>query len=203
MSPTVLPATQADFPKIVDVLVEAFANDPAFLRWIPQPDPGSAKLRALFELQIEKQYAVAGNIDVARDSEGEIVGVALWDRPDGNHSAKDQAAMLPRLVSIFGIKAAQVVWTDLSSARFHPKFPHWYLYTVATSSSARGTGVGSALLNHGIARAGDEAIYLEATSTRSAQLYNRLGFVPLGYIPSDDDGTPELAMWKPPAMPTV
>lgn len=203
MSPTVLPATQADYPAIIDILVEAFANDPAFLRWIPQPDPGSAKLRALFELQIEKQYAVAGNIDVARDSEGEIVGVALWDRPDGKHSAKDQAAMLPRLVSIFGIKAAQVMWTDLSSARFHPKFPHWYLYTVAATGSARGTGVGSALLNHGIARAGDEAIYLEATSSRVAQLYNRLGFVPMGYIPSDDEGIPELAMWKPPAMPTI
>ncbi|WP_096455960.1 GNAT family N-acetyltransferase [Corynebacterium suranareeae] len=201
MSPTVSPARQADYQAIIGILVEAFANDPAFLRWIPQPDPGSAKLRALFELQIEKQYAQAGDIDVARNTEGDIVGVALWDRPDGKHGAKDQAAMLPRLVSIFGIKAAQVIWTDLNSARFHPKFPHWYLYTLAASKSAQGTGVGSALLKHGIDRAGDEAIYLEATSTRVAQLYNRLGFVPMGYIPSDDEGIPELAMWKPPVMP--
>ncbi|WP_245802226.1 hypothetical protein [Corynebacterium pacaense] len=61
--------------------------------------------------------------------------------------------------------------------------------------------MGSALLEHGISRAGEEAIYLEATTTRSAQLYHRLGFVPLGYIPNDDSLIPELAMWKPPAMP--
>ncbi|ANE04050.1 GNAT family N-acetyltransferase [Corynebacterium crudilactis] len=203
MSLSVFPASTADHSTIIDILVEAFAQDPAFLRALPQPDPGSQRLRALFQLQIEKQYAVAGNIDIARNEEDEIVGVALWDRPDGKHSALDQASILPQLVSIFGVKAAQIVLNELNSARFHPRFSHWYLYTIATAASARGTGVGSALLNHGIDRAGEEAIYLEATSTRAAQLYNRLGFVPLGYIPAKDSGTQELAMWKPPAMPTV
>lgn len=201
MSLNISPATSADYPRIIDILVEAFTHDPAFLRWLPQPDPGAKNLRALFKLQIERQYALAGDIDVARNSEGEILGAALWDKPDGKHSAIDQAALLPQLISIFGLRTAQVVFTELNAARFHPRFPHWYLYTVATAQSARGQGVGSALLEHGIERAGDEAIYLEATSTRAAQLYERKGFVPLGYIPSQDEGVPELAMWKPPAMP--
>ncbi|ALC05881.1 hypothetical protein CDES_07350 [Corynebacterium deserti GIMN1.010] len=203
MSLTIVPATPAHFPAIIDVLVEAFVHDPGFARLIPQPDPQAKKLRALFDLQIHKQYAAFGNIDIAMDEEGSLVGVSLWDRPDGNHSLKDQVKLLPHLVHIFGVKTAHLVAAELHSARFHPKFPHWYLYVIATKESARGTGVGTELLGSGIARAGDEAIYLEATSTRAAQLYHRLGFVSLGYIPSNAEGPQELAMWRPPTLPTT
>lgn len=198
---TVAAATSSQYPAVMEILVEAFAADPGFLRVIPQPDSGNKMLRALFELQIEAQYARDGHIDVAFNEEGMIVGVALWDAPDAGHGALDQARLLPRMVKIFGAHTAKLVLRDFSSARMHPRFPHWYLYTIATTPESRGSGVGSALLNHGIQRAGEEAIYLEATSRRSAHLYHRLGFVPLGYIPDNDDLTSEFAMWKPPAMP--
>ncbi len=198
---TVTQAQPSQYQHVVEVLVDAFAQDPGFLRLIPQPDPEDTMLRGLFELQIRKQYSEFGRIDVALNEQGEIVGVALWDSPDGSHSAKDHVVLLPQMIKLFGVQTAKLVLKEFSSARLHPKFPHWYLYTIASVPPARGTGVGSALLNHGIERAGDEAIYLEATSTRSAQLYHRLGFVPLGYIPDQDDMPSELAMWKPPTMP--
>ena len=198
---TLTKATPSQYPTVIEILVEAFATDPGFLRMIPQPDTANHLLRALFELQIETQYGHDGTIDVAINEEGEINGVALWDAPDAGHGALDQVRLLPRLIKIFGSHTAALVLRELSSARMHPRFPHWYLYTIATTPASRGTGVGSALLNHGIQRAGEEAIYLEATSARSAQLYHRLGFVPLGYIPDNDDLPSEFAMWKPPAMP--
>lgn len=198
---TVVTATSAQYPAVIELLVEAFSTDPGFLRVIPQPDSGNHLLRSLFELQIEAQYAKDGHIDVATNEEGVMVGVALWDAPDAGHGALDQAKLLPRLIKIFGPNTAKLVLREFTSARMHPRFPHWYLYTIATTPESRGTGVGSALLAHGLQRAGEEAIYLEATSTRSAQLYHRLGFVPLGYVPDNDDLTSEFAMWKPPAMP--
>lgn len=200
---TVSSATPDQYPGVIDILVESFAADPAFLRWIPQPDPGLRKLRGLFELQLEKQYALSGTIDVAHDAEGELLGAALWDAPDGRHSARDQLSLLPSLIRLFGTGTAGVIHTELSSARYHPRFPHWYLYTVATTAAARGRGVGSALLSHGIDRAGEEAIYLEATSTRAAALYARLGFVPLGHLPGNDGTPQELAMWRSPVVPGV
>lgn len=203
MSILISQADSSDYAMTVDILTDAFASDPGFLRLIPQPDENNAKLRRLFEVQISKQYGPVGMVDLARNEHGEILGAALWDGPDDNHGAVEQASLLPHLISIFGVSAARLVLSEFSSARQHPKFPHWYLYTIATTAAARGQGVGSALLNHGISRAGEEAIYLEATSTRSAQLYHRLGFVPLGYIPDHDDLDSELAMWKPPAMPTL
>lgn len=194
-------ATPSQHPEVIDILVQAFAADPGFLRVIPQPDSDNQLLRSLFELQIEAQYSKDGHIDVATNEEDVIVGVALWDAPDAGHGAVDQAKILPRLIKIFGAHATKLVLREFTSARMHPRFPHWYLYTIATTPESRGTGVGSALLNHGLQRAGEEAVYLEATSTRAAQLYHRLGFVPLGYIPDNDDLTSEFAMWKPPTMP--
>ena len=200
---TVTAATASQHAEFVKVLVGAFHEDPGFVRVIPQPDENNDLLRALFGLQIELQYGRDGIIDVATNEQGEIVGVALWDAPDANHGAVDQVKLLPHLVKIFGRHTAKIMLREFFSARMHPRFPHWYLYTIAATAQSRGTGVGSALLAHGIQRAGEEAIYLEATSTRSAQLYHRLGFVPLGYIPDNDDLPSEFAMWKPPAMPAL
>lgn len=201
MSPIIIPATPAHYPRILDILVNAFAKDPAFLRMIPQPDLANHKLRALFQLEIEKQFANSGHIDIAVDDREDVCGVALWDFYQGRPSSTDSLPILPDLLRIFGTGTAQIVKAEIHSASFHPHFPHWYLYTLATPASARGQGIGSALLEHGITRAAESGIYLEATTTRAAQLYHRLGFTPLGYIPTEDDSQPELAMWKPPAMP--
>lgn len=198
---TIQAAHASEFPVITDILVDTFADDPGFLRWIPQPDPGNRQLRGLFELQLQTRYLPANTVDIARDEAGDIVGVALWDAPDSDHSALDEARLLPRLLTLFGARTPQFLAHGVRSARMHPRFPHWYLYTIASIPQARGTGVGTALLTHGIARAGEEAIYLEATSTRSAHLYHRHGFIPLGYLPNQDELPSEFAMWRPPAMP--
>ncbi len=143
MTLTIDRAGPSDYGAAVDILIEAFASDPGFLRLIPQPDEGGTKLRQLFELQIDRQYGPAGMVDLARNEQGEILGVALWDGPDDNHDLAEQAKLLPHLVSIFGVSAARLVLGELHSARQHPRFPHWYLYTIAATGAARGQGVGS------------------------------------------------------------
>ena len=49
-------------------------------------------------------------------------------------------------------------------------------------------------------RAAGQAVYLEATTARSARLYEKLGFVVLGAIPDESGAVYELAMWRPPQL---
>ena len=64
------------------------------------------------------------------------------------------------------------------AAQARPAGPHWYLYLLAVAPAGRGGGLGPALLTHGLARAdaGGLPVHLEATTTRSRDLYSRHGF---------------------------
>ena len=67
---------------------------------------------------------------------------------------------------------------------FHPTEPHWYLPLIGVDATKQGCGHGSALLRHALKRCDEDGLpaYLEATSPRSRQLYERHGFEDLGVI---------------------
>ena len=73
-----------------------------------------------------------------------------------------------------------MIATDIYIRKHRPAFDHWYLHTIGVRATAQGRGVGSALLEHGITRFNGTAAYLEASTPRSATLYTRHGFVPVG-----------------------
>ena len=56
--------------------------------------------------------------------------------------------------------------------------PHWYIPAIGVDPQSQDMGFGSALMNHGIARADrDEApIYLETETERNVSFYRSLGF---------------------------
>ncbi|MCZ9308641.1 GNAT family N-acetyltransferase [Corynebacterium uberis] len=204
MTVTIRRYRDADLDPAMELLAAAFESDPSFARMqrLTTTDSQKDALLDLFRAQISKQYAPAGLIDIAEsDVTDGIVGVALWDPPQGGPSLRHEIASLPDLARIFGANLPRKLLRDREGASYHPRFPHWYLYVLAVSPRAQGQGVGSTLLNHGIDRAGDEAIYLEASTPRSAALYQRLGLVPLGEIPAHGPGPCERAMWKPPVLP--
>jgi ribosomal protein S18 acetylase RimI-like enzyme len=68
----------------------------------------------------------------------------------------------------------------LSAAVGHqrPHEPHWYLATIGVSGSARGLGVGSALLESRLAvlDAAHQIAYLESSAPANRRLYVRHGF---------------------------
>lgn len=197
MSISIRAATQPDLPTITDILVEAFEHDPAFWRIVGERADSGALLNELFSLQLEKHYLPYGAVDVAVSSEEGIVAAALWDKPDTSPPLKARVSKTAGLVRLLGSTIPRALARDLRSGAYHPNFPHWYLYAIGAGASARGKGAGSALLRHGITRAGDSPIYLESSSPRSATLYERHGFFPLGRIPDDDDHPAELGMWRP------
>lgn len=194
------PYQPRDKERAVEILLAAFREDPAFAR-IAALAPGAdeeAVLRALFDLQVGREYAPAGAIDVAED-EGRIYGVALWNPPGARLGLRERAQVALGYARIFGPGALTLYRHERELDAYHPAFPHWYLYALAVSPDAQGRGVGTSLLRSGMDRAGRQAIYLEASTPRSARLYESLGFAALGELPRHGAGPSELAMWRPAA----
>ena len=69
-------------------------------------------------------------------------------------------------------------------AAFHPATPCWHLAQIAADVTARGQGLGSALLSYGLERCDAEGAvaYLESSNPRNVPLYRRFGFEVIGEI---------------------
>ena len=108
--------------------------------------------------------------------------VALWIPPE----------VQPDEEALMGLVEGAVAEQDRESAfglfeqmgGYHPQQPCWYLPLIGTDPTRRGAGLGSALLAHALATCDQQKMpaYLEATSARSARLYQRHGFEALGTI---------------------
>ncbi len=192
----------ADLEPLIELLVEAFEHDPSFARWfdISILDDHRETLERLFRTQITADYLTAGTIDLAVDDDN-LVGAALWRRPGESTNIVEQIKTVPEYARIFGHHAPTALYREKVYADHHPKYPHWYLWVIGVSPKAQGQGVGSTLLDHGIERGGDDALYLEASTARSAKLYHSKGFEPMGPIELVEGTTPEFGMWRGPAMP--
>ena len=81
----------------------------------------------------------------------------------------------------------------------HPLEPHYYIRYLGVASRFQGQGLGTALLRATFDRCDRESVpaYLEASSERSAALYERLGFVHLGEL-QVPDGPQFWPMRRPP-----
>lgn len=184
-------ATKSDIPELAKLLGEVFAEDPAMSKYVARSRDPQRSLTRLFEVLLHWYYLPCAVVDVARDEAGHLLGTALWTPPGVDLSKRRALRMLPRIVLALGassFEAWRLYWKD---SAMEPRFDHWYLFVIAASPAARGKGVGGALLDRGIDRAGDEAIYLESTGDRSRALYQRKGFMPLGSVGI------EVGMWRP------
>jgi ribosomal protein S18 acetylase RimI-like enzyme len=82
---------------------------------------------------------------------------------------------------------------------YHPHEPHYYLPFIGTRPESQGRGLGSAILRPALARADAERMpaYLEATTTRSRDLYERHGFVVIGLL-EVPKGPTMFQIWRAP-----
>jgi N-acetylglutamate synthase-like GNAT family acetyltransferase len=73
--------------------------------------------------------------------------------------------------------------------------------TIGVRTALQGQGVGSALMQPTLERAASAGrpTYLEASSERSAALYERLGFVHMDVLELPEGGPPVWRMRRPPA----
>ncbi|OUE23471.1 GNAT family N-acetyltransferase [Clavibacter michiganensis] len=197
-APAIRTARAADLEGASAVLAEAFAEDPVMRDFLPAHGDRRARLALLFAALMRSGPLAAGTVDVAVDADGRILGAAVWEAPGGvpAHRLLLRAPLFLRALGIRGVLRAAGHLAAMHRAR--PGLPHWYLAEVGVGSAARGLGVGSALLAHGLARvdASSAPAYLESSTERNRALYRRAAFLELGLIPGLASSRPA-AMWRP------
>lgn len=189
-------ARPGDVVEVVEVLTRAFRADPFTLAAIGPRQRYEKVVPRAFRVLVEECFLPYGRIDIARDGAGAAVGAAMWQAPGREPGWIATARMNARLLAAYGRSTLRVRRLERKSDKLAPRFPHWYLGFLGVVGEAQGKGVGGALLDHGIAEAGDHAAYLESSTPGSQALYERKGFIPMG---AAEQGKPwaVVCMWRP------
>lgn len=176
-------------------LADAFATDP-ILQWlIPTQRAREMRLRRLFALELAQYVFPAGRVLTTDDFRG-----ANLELPPGKSTMRMPLSAALGWVRVFGIRLPQAGRTQGCFERHHLQEPHYYIRYVGVAARFQGQGLGTALLRPTLDRCDSAGLpaYLQASSERSAALYERLGFVHLGEL-RIPDGPPFWPMRRSPA----
>ncbi len=168
------PATEADFERLLEVLLGAFAVDPVHLWMFPDQASRRRRQTRLFR-RVLSIYARSGAIWTTDD----LAGAALWEPPRHDNPTISQFFDFAlSVVPVFGCRALTVVRGMAPLATLHPQEPHWYLAILGSQPSRQRSGVGRALLQPVLRRCDDEGLpaYLEASREENIGYYERYGF---------------------------
>lgn len=177
MTYNVRAARPGERAEVSGMLGRAFQVEPVY-EWLwPETALRQRRLGPLIDVLIHRLHP--GQIDVAM-ADGRIGGAAVWD-PPGTVEASSSATLraLPSLLRLTRLRLPKlaILGGKLDEAR--PKEPHWYLFHLGADPERQGSGVGSALLRHGLARCDEQAApaYLECKPDL-VSYYGRFGFEP-------------------------
>jgi ribosomal protein S18 acetylase RimI-like enzyme len=174
---TVRSALASDEAAVVDVVLLAFASDPA-ARWTWADPQEYLRTFPRFIKAFAGRAFEQGSAHCAED----LGGAALWLPPGIGSDEEAMGALIQSTVPERLHKDVVAVGQEM--VRCHPSEPHWYLPFIAVDPARQGKGYGGALLKHGLAACDRDrnAAYLESTNPRNVPLYQRHGFELLGTI---------------------
>jgi ribosomal protein S18 acetylase RimI-like enzyme len=188
-------ATQQDWRTVADITAEAFANDPVNRHIFGKPE----SIRSMFRVMAREMYVPSGMCHLHAAG-----GATMW-MPPGVEAAPGQFGLFKfalgqlRRGTPGAIKRGMAV-SELMQ-KWHPKDPHYYLFTIGTTESARGKGVGKGLLRP-VLEACDAAampVYLENSNPNNSGFYAAHGFERMGVFHIDGDDSPVMEpMWREP-----
>lgn len=189
-------ASAEDVDRLKAILAAAFYEDPIMSWMMPDEDGRDRRLRRFFEIELSQVALVHGAVWTSTDLSGAAMSSApgSWKLPPHALIAEGQnfGSWLPRA-------------SDLLAAmyRHHPSRPHYYFRDIGVLPEKQGQGLGSALMRPTLERCDREGLpaYLEASTERSAALYERLGFQRTGEEVRVDDSPPIWPMFRSP-LPT-
>ncbi|MGB5701471.1 MAG: GNAT family N-acetyltransferase [Polyangiales bacterium] len=184
-------ATANDLETILDVLGDAFTDDPV-VQWVT---PKTKYARYAFELTVPSCLG-HGHTYIATDGSG----AASWLPPGvALASPVTPGVVLNGLIEYGPGSLVRALATLLQSQKRHPKEDFYYLFTIGSLRSARGRGVGSALMRAGLARC-DEAhmpAYLESSNVKNLPFYRKHGFEVVDELRLAMNGPTLWLMWRP------
>jgi GNAT superfamily N-acetyltransferase len=164
-------ADAKDIQSLKTMLAEAFFEDPVLSWLMPNDATRHARLRRYFGIELRHYALPRGRVWTTEDLTGAALSLPpkAWRAPTRVTLLEGSAFIthLPRAARLGGA----MEWRHLHG-------PHYYVRDVGVLPDMQGQGLGSALLRPTLDRCDREGLpaYLEASSERSAALYERLGF---------------------------
>ncbi len=155
-------------------------------------------MRQLFALELAHWvFPAGGRALTTEDFRGASVEV-----PPGRSSMTMSLSGAVGLVRVFGARLRRAGPLQAFFDHNHLQEPHYYIRTLGVATRFQGQGLGTALLRPTLDRCDREALpaYLEASTERTAALYERLGFVHLGELRVPDWGPRFWPMRRPPLV---
>ena len=191
-------AAADEVPKVAAALADAFINDPVFTFLRPGRLRQEARLRTMFTVEIE-QYVLPNGGPCGR-----LLGTTARRRlPPGGWEMPRSVTLTEALrwMWAFGTRFRRAIRVQRAMEERHLREPHFYVRTVGVRTALQGHGVGSALMQPTLERADSAGLpsYIEASTERSAALYERLGFLHMGVFELPEGGPPVWPMRRPPA----
>ena len=187
----VAPASLAEESAVVDVIAEAFLNDPTW-SWA-FPDPAARRRWWEFCMDGALRYPWTLKTDGFET-------VSVWIPPSGTEFSHEAEQHLPVLLkALVGSRASEVAELLHRFDEAHPRNePHYYLSLLGTRDEHRGRGLGMALLKENLARIDAERMpaYLESSNPGNNHRYESLGFVSVVSFRAPGDGPVVTGMWR-------
>ncbi len=195
-------ATAGDVSRLAGVLADAFIHDPLYTWMLPGSLRLKPRLRTMFTAEME-QYVLpnGGTVWTTSRYDGAVCELppGAWEMPM-SMTGKEALRWVRALGTRF-LLAGRV--QRVMEAR-HLREPHYYVRIVGVRTARQGQGVGSALMQPTLQQADTAGLpaYIEASTKRSAALYERLGFVHMDVLELPEGGPPLWLMRRPPAGST-
>jgi ribosomal protein S18 acetylase RimI-like enzyme len=186
-----------DVARLAEVLAAAFHDDPVFVWLLPDQARRRERLRRFFALELRMAGLARGTVQT---TDG-LAGAALSLPPGQWHEPwPSQLRNLPAYVHAFGSRLPLATALLARVESRHPKPPHHYFAYIGVGPELQGQGIGRALMGPVLAGCDDARLpaYLEASTARSAALYQRLGFEQTGTL-EYGGREPLRLMLRPPA----
>ena len=180
-------------------LADAFVDDPVFRFLRPGRLRPRARLRTMFVVELEL-YVLrnGGTVWTTAEHAGAVATLppGAWEMPT---SMTGREAL--QWVRAFRTRLPRASRVQRAMAKRHPREPHFYVRTVGVRAALQGQGLGSMLMQPTLEAADSAGVptYIEASTERSAALYERLGFRHMGAFELPDGGPPVWPMLRPAA----
>lgn len=192
-------AKRGEIPAVIEVLSAAFQDDPVSSWLLSGPDRRRAVHPLFFKAFIEMGLDVGGDLYVTDDVSAALLSLPGDDGDDdGGDDDGDFLALFDFLTgeeqARFGVLMATMADNhQVDVPHLHPQF-------LGVRPGVQEKGLGGAVFGHRLALLDAEGLpsYLEASTTRSPRLYQRLGYQHIGSPFAPPGGALMYPMWREP-----
>lgn len=190
--PSLRRADTEDIETLKGVLADAFYDDPVFDWLMPDDETRRARLRRFFAIELEHVGVARGRVWIPEDLTGAVISL-----PPGSWRVPARAMLLQS--ALFGVHLSRAARLLPRMEWHHIRKPHYYFPYIGVAPEAQGNGLGGKLMGVTLERCDREGLpaYLEASSDRSAVLYERLGFELLRELRVGDSPPLQLMLRRP------